>query len=125
MYWKVVKRKFKEISMVSFLKLFVGLSYNKTVLFFWVGNLFMGEEGVLSCFRRIKARVFSATEIVKIEVLKNNDTIYAVNGHTNMPDFEIDFEDRSISGKEEDFYYLRVTETEGERVWSSPVWVRS
>ena len=99
-------------------------SYNKTVLFFWVGNLFMGEEGVLSGLRRIKARVFSATGIVKIEVLKNNDTIYAVNEHTNMPDFEIDFEDRSISGKEEDFYYLRVTETEGERVWSSPVWVR-
>ena len=79
---------------------------------------------MLSGFRRIKARVFVATGIVKIEVLKNSDAIYAVNGHTNMPDSEIDFEDRSISGKEEVFYY-RVTETEGERVWSSPIWVRS
>lgn len=73
---------------------------------------------------KIKAQIFSATKIVKVEIIKNNKIVYAVNEHTNSPDFEIEFEDKNISNKEEDFYYLRVTETEGEkRVWSSPIWV--
>jgi len=98
-------------------------TYNKTVIFFWVNNFFMGEEGISAMPRKIKAQIFSATKIVKVEIIKNNKIVYAVNEHTNLPDFEIEFEDKNISNKEKDFYYLRVTETEGERVWSSPIWV--
>ena len=81
------------------------------------------QEGISTIPRKVKAQIFSATKIVKVEIIKNNKIIYAVNEHTNLPDFEIEFEDKNIFNKKEDFYYLRVTETEGERVRSSPIWV--
>ncbi len=99
-------------------------SYNKSIVLFYVNDLFMGEEGVIKGPRTIRLKVLSAEKIIKVEIIKNNRVIAAENTHQPMPDFELELVDKKKSGRKEDFYYARVIETEGDIVWSSPVWVR-
>ncbi|MFA5859798.1 MAG: DUF3604 domain-containing protein [Elusimicrobiota bacterium] len=101
-------------------------TYNKTVIWFTVNNIFMGNTGSIGYAqypRKIVLRIHSAVKVVKYEILKNNEVIYAKCEHMIEPDFDIEVEDAAISGKPEDFYYARVTESEGDIVWSSPVWI--
>jgi len=99
-------------------------SYNKTVILFYVNNLFMGEEGKSNYPRHIKLKVFSATKIIKAEIIKNNQVIFATCEHIITPDLEIEYEDKENSNEITDFYYARITETEGDIVWSSPIWIK-
>lgn len=39
-------------------------------------------------------------------------------------DVAFDMEDGADSGRETDYYYARVRQHDGERAWSSPVWVK-
>ncbi len=100
-------------------------SYNKTLIFFYVNNLFMGRQGVIKGPRFIRLKVLSATKVIKVELIKNNRTVYATCKNVPIPDMEVEYTDRERSGIDEDFYYARITESEGDIVWSSPVWVRT
>jgi len=101
-------------------------TYNKTVILFYVNGMFMGEEGAVKGSRHISLKVFTAGNIIKIEIIKNNKVIFTTSGRNIIPDTESkEYIDKESSGRNEDFYYARITESEGEMSWSSPVWVRN
>ena len=100
-------------------------TYNRTVIFFYVNHLFMGEEGAVKGPRNISLKAFSGTKIHKMEIIKNNEIIFAAGGHLLLTEMEINYEDKAASGKNEDYYYARITEAGGEISWSSPVWVKN
>ena len=60
-----------------------------------------------------------------LEILKNNEVVHSQAGSGKV--IRLEWEDaadrRSIPG--EDFYYVRVTQTDGNRAWSSPIWIGS
>ncbi len=60
-----------------------------------------------------------------LEILKNNEVVHSQSGSGKV--IRLEWEDaadrRSIPG--EDFYYVRVSQTDGNRAWSSPIWIGS
>jgi hypothetical protein len=58
-----------------------------------------------------------------LEILKNNEVVHSRAGSGKV--IRLRWEDgpnrRSIPG--EDFYYVRVSQTDGNRAWSSPIWI--
>ena len=82
--------------------------------------------------RRIKVEIHGAAAIEKAEIVRNNKTIHAVSGDA---DLNFGFEDTDplenvllppakFSPEPFAFYYLRVTQADGEMAWASPVWVQ-
>lgn len=60
------------------------------------------------------------TDCVKVEVLCNNEVILTEEPGSRACDFTFSRE----AGKEEDTYYLRVTQEDDHQAWSSPIWIR-
>jgi Protein of unknown function (DUF3604) len=56
-----------------------------------------------------------------VEVIKNNRVIHSVSGSPVECFFAVD----DLPEKEEDFYYIRLTQDDGEMAWSSPIWVKT
>ena len=88
---------------------------------FRVNGRLMGEavprtEGPVS----ITAAVQCPGRIARIEICRNNKFVYS----TSLDDTEasIDFVDR-LPPEGPSYYYLRVTQQDGEIAWSSPVWL--
>ncbi len=84
----------------------------------------MGEEGIANGERNIKLKVFSASKITKVDIIKNNEIIHTVSSSAASADTEILFKDNKDSGKPVDYYYARITENENELTWTSPIWVK-
>lgn len=74
--------------------------------------------------RRISVLVAGTAPIEKVEVLRNNHTVYLHSGSGTLEKFE--WKDES-GGKPlpfwGEFYYIRVTQIDGEMAWSSPIWL--
>jgi len=91
---------------------------------FEVNGVPMGQELTLwepTRFKHISGLVGGTGEIAQIEVFKNNQPVYAVEGAGLVQ--EVSFTDESPTDTV-DYYLLRVTQKDGEMAWSSPVWVR-
>jgi hypothetical protein len=69
--------------------------------------------------RKIKATVIGTHPLDKIELIKNNKTILVERGKGRRG--KIDFIDERVI-KGEDYYYLRITQKNGEIGWTSPIW---
>lgn len=83
---------------------------------------FSGNEtpmgGTVSSGRvRLKMEVHACGTIAEIAVIKNGSVAYSRNNAGS--DFIAEYEDMALAG---DFYYLRVTQEDGNRAWSSPIW---
>ncbi len=79
-----------------------------------MGRVVAGDD------RRLE--VFAAGEgsIERVEVIKNNKVVYAEEPGALWTKVEF----RDGPGEDEDFYYVRVRQRDGELGWSSPVWVK-
>ena len=63
------------------------------------------------------------TDVIKlVELICNGDLIYSMECETQIVEFTHEL---TVSGDAADYYYLRVTQADGECAWSSPVWVDS
>jgi hypothetical protein len=78
------------------------------------GSFASGEK------RKLAVSAVTVYEADKAEVIKNGIVVYSFTPSSNAIDFE--WED----GKEleEDYYYVRITEKNGQKAWSSPIWVK-
>ena len=80
----------------------------------------MGSEIELTNERRVEARVRAPGEIEKVEFMKN-----AALAHVERPGSDeaaLAWEDEADLDQPA-FYYVRVTQTDGELAVASPVWV--
>ena len=87
---------------------------------FFVDGARMGSEITSRRPRRITGRVVGTDQIARIDVVRNNEDWKTLR--PDRDDVRIDLED----GEPFDWtlwYYLRITQADGEMAWSSPVWV--
>lgn len=91
--------------------------------------------------RKISCSVYGTAPLLSVEVIKNNQTLYKMRGESseeeNLSNYHLDllFEDSErITGVQwndwrgtdgEDFYYVRVLQTNGGAAWLGPIWVKS
>jgi len=93
----------------------------------------MGSEYKTNEPPKIEVTVAGTAPLNMIELVKNNDTIYRIGRSSGLNDyFENDItysasfsiNDESYKPSEHwDYYYIRVTQRNGEMAWSSPIWV--
>ena len=69
--------------------------------------------------------------VTKIEVVRNNQDVYTYEGLSSLAEFEWEdtcpLDDLWLPPTQHAktpfmFYYLRVTQADGEMAWASPVW---
>jgi len=91
----------------------------------YVNGSRMGEEQSLSKAPKngidILGRAEGTTGLAKIEIIKNNQVIYKLECKEEKSNFQ--FRDKNITAGKTNFYYVRVTQEDGEMAWSSPVWI--
>jgi hypothetical protein len=103
-------------------------SYPRVILRFRVGGVEMGAEGTAPYPRQIELDLYSPLHVNRIELIRNAEVIAAhpPRNHPPMPAYaqgRIRMQDASPTGKPVDWYYVRVWMANGERAWSSPVWL--
>ena len=107
---------------------------NRTILKFWVNDIFMGGEYVIKANDKnftdpiIKVNVAGDREIKSVAIIRNNEMIFNKSIHKDNVDLEftdqIDINEIIQSNSINSiFYYARVTEVDGRMAWSSPVWL--
>ncbi|MCK9413694.1 MAG: CehA/McbA family metallohydrolase [Prolixibacteraceae bacterium] len=94
----------------------------RILIFFTVNGFPMGSEVKMGPKdpRNISFRAIGTNSIKNVELLRNNEVIKTWNGTA-------DDISGALSVKEEigqgEWYYIRVTQTDREMAWSSPIWV--
>jgi hypothetical protein len=82
--------------------------------------------------RRLSVTVHGTARVEKVEVVRNNEDVFTYEGDAEDESFEWEdmepFDDIALPPAPQwdtpfCFYYLRVTQTDGEMAWVSPVWV--
>ena len=91
----------------------------RILLDFSVSGLAMGEQGNVEEVE-VKATVHACEGIECVEVVRNGEVVHTQPvGRLDMTLTWCDPE--PTTGRS--WYYVKVTQTDGERAWSSPVWV--
>jgi hypothetical protein len=78
-----------------------------------------GEERVVTVLAAGTANIDT------IEILKNNAVVHTQRGSGKVARLEWSDPENERAAGREDFYYVRVTQTDGNRAWSSPIWISS
>jgi len=97
----------------------------KILLRFSVGELRMGEEGAITGPRRVRVEARGEEPLILIEIVKNGRVIGRWDALRPLLDVVFDEEDAAGAERDVDYYYARVRQHDGERAWSSPIWVVS
>jgi len=114
-----------------------GTTGARIILFFKVNDFMMGREELieekspLQSKRRISIKVYGTERLKAVEIIRNNRKV-----HTFAPEdeyAELEWEDDeflpSVNFPAADtpgpftYYYVRVSQQDGEMAWSSPVWL--
>jgi len=94
----------------------------RIVLLFTVNDLVMGEEGAGPAQRHIRVEAHGEAPITVVEIVGNGRVLAAASPH--RPPFDIILEHDAAAEQDVDYYYARIRQHDGERAWSSPIWVR-
>ena len=89
----------------------------------WLNEHMMGEEFEIedpSTPKVIRVRVAGTAPLEKVEVVKNNENVHCQRPDGKVCEFEWVDESETSGG---DYYYVRVTQTDTEMAWSSPIWI--
>ncbi|MFR5598831.1 MAG: hypothetical protein ACLTJB_03870, partial [Holdemania filiformis] len=86
-----------------------------------IGSHHMGEEIMIPAGEAVKldVSVLAVNEIRTVQIIKNNEVLVEMEGCGCAMDFTVEDSERG----EEDFYYLRVEQTDDHCAWCSPIWV--
>ncbi len=98
-----------------------GTSLDRIYVEFSIDGDFMGSEIQTDQPVAISAYVIGKSDNVTVELLRNSQVIHTEKTSTGF--IELDISDQADSGTAH--YYLRVTQDNGERAWSSPIWVET
>lgn len=86
---------------------------------FHVSGLDMGEEGPVDDVVA-SGEVHACDDVVRAEIKRDGERVYEIE--PGRPDFIFEWRDAEVPTGEH-FYYLHLEQADGERAWSSPVWV--
>ncbi|HEY3836019.1 MAG TPA: hypothetical protein VGL72_05590 [Bryobacteraceae bacterium] len=85
-----------------------------------MGDHFMGESFRAQSPLPMSVYVSGTGEIARVEVIHNNKVVYVAPGSGSEMAFNWT-DNESPAG--ENYYYVRVTQRNGQLIWSSPIWV--
>jgi len=87
---------------------------------FHIGRGMMGDEIRIDRPPLVEVACAGTGLLQKAEIIKNGRIIFCrATTHDRM---KFNFVDEDI-GKGESYYYVRVTQADGEMAWSSPIWI--
>jgi len=92
----------------------------RIIVEFFMDKHMMGEEYSTNEPPEINVRVLGTSSIEKVEVVRSNKEIFVKEGNGSQVCFH--FVDENIMPGF-NYYYIRVTQEDGEMAWSSPIWV--
>ncbi len=87
-----------------------------------VNDLIIGSEGRIEGKPEIEIEAFGTDKIDMIELLRNEEIIHCFHG--NSKNEKHNYIDQKWNGKEA-WYRCRLTQANGERAWTSPIWIIS
>jgi hypothetical protein len=88
------------------------------------GAAIMGDE-IRAERPRFAVIVLGTGPIATVEVLRNGSVVHTARPPANAPaEVRFEWEDAAPPAAEKaNYYYVRVTQTNGQMAWSSPIWV--
>jgi|GEM_PF-2671796 len=110
----------------------------KIFLYVSLNGIPMGSDVTLSLDQEqvMEIIVRGTTDIERVEILKNNQVTHVIEPGKDQVQLQISVYEPSsednnrsklvrytLSDKSTDYYYVRVTQSNGGKAWSSPVWV--
>jgi len=85
-----------------------------------IGEHLMGEAFSTADRPVLKVAARATGPISRIDVIRNNSFIYAVQPAARSAQFEFRDEEIRLG---ESYYYVRLVQDDGQMAWSSPIWV--
>ncbi|KPJ64280.1 hypothetical protein AMK68_01955, partial [candidate division KD3-62 bacterium DG_56] len=79
----------------------------------------MGAEYTTDEPPQLSVRVVGTADIERIDVIRNQVCLHTVRGEGRSAEFQV----TDDAAQPKNYYYLRVTQVDGELAWSSPIWV--
>lgn len=83
-----------------------------------MGSILQG--GAFTGSHVIEVRVLGEQSLLAVELLRGREPIYVESSYS--PSLQFTYRDEPPAGAA-NYYYVRVTQSDGEMAWSSPIWV--
>jgi len=100
-----------------------GTTGARIIVDFRLNGQLMGTETGIEPPPRMQVRVHGTDALDRVEIIRCGDVIYAKAGRG--PALQFEFTDTSASAMPAAWYYVRVSQRDGQRAWTSPVWTES
>ena len=96
------------------------------VLDFRVNGALMGSELAVNGQPTISVRVEGTGPLRAVEIIRSGHVFGGLHMQPGegIPEVSFELADTMLIPGEEAYYYLRVTQEDGNMAWSSPIWVR-
>ncbi len=85
------------------------------------GAAMMGDVSSGSTPPKLMVKIAGTAPIKQIDVIKNNTYVHQLK--PNQKDASFEFIDTAVTPGE-NYYYVRVEQTDGQLAWSSPIWIQ-
>jgi hypothetical protein len=88
------------------------------------GEHLMGDEFKTGQLK-LDVVVYGTTPLATVEILRNNEVVHTWKSKQATTEAKFDWTDAKpvVNAKEASYYYVRVTQEDGQMAWSSPMWV--
>lgn len=70
--------------------------------------------------RELRLNIYGTDRIETVDIVKNNEDVHTFRPEKDLLEDSWSDKTRAVSG---DYYYLRVTQRDGHKAWTSPIWV--
>ena len=84
------------------------------------GEWLMGDDFSARGTPELRIRATGTSAIAQVDIVRDNEFIYT--GTPNSRDLDFAHQDLE-AGPGEHYYYVRLIQTDGQKAWSSPIWV--
>ena len=91
------------------------------VMDFRIGNALMGDAVKSDAPPKLVVKILGTAPVKQVDVVKNNTYIHKLN--PNQKEVSFEYVDDAVKAGES-YYYIRAEQTDGQLVWSSPIWIR-
>ncbi len=88
-----------------------------------MGSILAGCE--LQTPPEVKIDVVGTDAVARVEIVRNGEVVHTEQPHTAHDALEIRWRDESPLTTHGSYYYVRVVQADGQRAWSSPIWIES
>jgi len=85
------------------------------------GEALMGDAGESRTPPRLEIKLIGTAPIAEVEIIKTNTYVHKVSPGTT--EVTLSYTDAAFADGES-YYYVRARQTDGQLVWSSPIWIK-